>query len=226
MGILDIFKPKNKETKESVGQAPQAQSIQNNASSNASISRDNHGNIIVEYYDPVATAREFYDTTKLVINPIPTRVEGQLVYSAKVAWYGSSDCIVMDPTTGEIIGGRKGAFTDIKLEIDNERLFTDPMYQKVLMTQLLDQKRVEYRYIPMGLEEYPEQPCGNYVGRVSREYKKQFDVAVGQAIHNSPEMIEKRQRHFERIEKARQAQIAEKRAQIEKLQQEMDELNK
>lgn len=221
MGIFsNMFK---REQKKEQSETAQYTSSQQN-SSNASFSRDALGNIVVEYYDNKATATEFYDTTKLVIDPIPTQIEGKMVSSAKIAWYNESDAFYIDKD-GTPLGSRY-AFVDIKLEIDNQRLFQDPNYQRVLMTQLLDRKRVEYKYIPAGLEENPDVPCGNYVGAVGENYSKQFSNAIGRAVHSSPEMVEKRQRYLAEKEKARQAQLSKKQEELRKLQAEIDGLSK
>lgn len=220
MGIFsNMFKSKDKQTSEPIRPTPVNQTNQNMAT----FLRDDSGNIIVEYYDPVTTAREFYDTTKLVIAPNPVEIDGEKVYSAEVAWYGENDCFMLDEN-GENMG-RRSDFKSIKLEIDTDKLYSDPMYQKVLMTQLLSRNRVN-RYLQIGMEENPEHPCGNYVGRVSENYGKQFNPRIGKAVHNSPEMVEKRRIEAERKEEARQAQIAKKQEEMKRLQEEIDRLNK
>lgn len=182
--------------------------------------------IIAEYYEDDADFKKFYDTTKLVINPTPININGVPVYYAQVSWYGQTDAIYFGPNGEEM--GRRSDMTNIKLEIDMNKLCTDPQYQEVLMLGLLDKKRVE-RYMQMGLEEESKQPCGDYIGGVAlsdktMQYAKMFRTYVGQAVHSSPEMVAKRQRYQENRRMAKEKMKREKQAQIERLQREIDEL--
>ena len=89
------------------------------------------------------------------------------------------------------------------------------------MNKLLDQARV-MRYLNRGLDNNPNQPCGNYVGSILRkngEYIKIFDTEIGEAVHYSPEMTEKRREY----KQMREYSI---RKEMERKQQEMDELKR
>ncbi len=218
MGLLDrFFKPKLKEeTQEPISQNESQHSIK--------FFEDNEGkSLIVEYYDSEATAKEFYDTTKLVIDLKPNKFDGILLYSAKVAWYNEDDACFIDELGNQ--SGSKFDFTDIKVEIDMDRLYKDPKYQEVLMIKLLDKKRVEYEYIPMGLEENPNRPCGNYVGSVNKDNSKQFNPTIGRSVHYSPEMIKRRRIELERRENEKQARIRDRQEKIERLQSEINQLS-
>lgn len=57
-------------------------------------------------------------------------------------------------------------------------------------------------------------------------YSKFFSTIVGEASHNSDLMIKRRQEHRSKVEAQRQKAIAYKKAQIEKLQSEIDNMEK
>ena len=85
------------------------------------------------------------------------------------------------------------------------------------------------KYLENGLKETPEQPCGKYVGGVKKTekgYTKFFSTIVGQASHNSELMVNRRKEHREMLERKKQKDIENKRAQIEKLQREIDNMER
>ena len=107
-------------------------------------------------------------------------------------------------------------------------LQTDENYCSVVMRKLLDQKRV-IKYLEDGLQETPEQPCGKYIGGVKpteKGYGKFFSLSVGRASHNSDLMINRRREYRESIEAKKQSEIANKKAQIQQLQSEIDDMSK
>lgn len=222
MGLFDKFK---KEPDKIQKQEIPHRAIQNMEFSEI-IGKDSMKQIIAEYCDDKADFKQFYDTTRLIIEERPVEVNGTPVYSAKVAWYSQNDCVYLGENGEEY--GRKSNTTDIKLQIDMNKLYTDPEYQRVLMTQLLEQKRVE-RYMQTGMQEEPEQPCGNYVGSVdinskTGRYGKVFRSDIGKIIHGSPEMVSRRQQYRENQARAKEQIKARKQAEIERLQKEIDEL--
>ena len=114
------------------------------------------------------------------------------------------------------------------LELDLELLENDINYCNMVMKKLLDKERVE-KYLENGLEETPKQPCGKYVGGVKKTengYTKFFSTTVGQASHNSELMVNRRKEHREMLERKKQKDIENKRAQIAKLQREIDNMER
>lgn len=155
-------------------------------------------------------------------------IEGHQVHNCSVSWYGRNDCQVFDEKTGKFDSLRAQEYRGVLAEIDLELLQSDPNYCHMLMKGLLDKQRVE-RYLENGLQETPEQPCGKYIGGVrqtEKGYGKFFSTIVGKASHNSRLMINRRQEHRSRIEIQRKKAIADKKAQIEKLQSELDSMEK
>ena len=97
----------------------------------------------------------------------------------------------------------------------------------MVMKDLLSKQRVE-RYLNKGLEENPDTPCGKYIGGVRKtpenQYQKFFSVQTGKACHNSEFMVNRRREVREAEERRRQQIRAQKEAQIQKLQAELDEM--
>ena len=135
---------------------------------------------------------------------------------------------MFDEKTGQFDSLRAQEYRGVLAEIDLELLQTDPNYCNMVMKELLDKQRVE-RYLESGLQETPEHPCGKYIGGIrqtEKGYGKFFSTIVGKASHNSELMVNRKQEHREMIEKQRQKAIADKKAQIEKLQSELDSMEK
>ena len=182
----------------------------------------------VEFFDPKADFKQFYDTTRLIINKKPLIMSDKEVYNCLVSWYGSDDCQIFNENLGKFESLRATEYRNILAQIDLNLLQNDPDYCKMVMQNLLNRERVE-KYLDMGLEEMPERPCGKYIGGVmefGNQYKKFFSEAVGKASHNSETMINKRKRHRERIEYAKKMAIDRKKAEIAKLQSEIDDLSR
>jgi hypothetical protein len=187
-----------------------------------------NGNLQVEFYDNDRDFKKFYDTTRLIIGRQPLNIEGHQVYNCAVSWYGQNDCQILDKKTGLFDSLRAQEYRGVLAEIDLELLQTDPNYCNMVMKELLDKQRVE-RYLESGLQETPEQPCGKYIGGVrqtERGYGKFFSTVVGRASHNSDLMINRRKEHREMIELQRQNAIENKKAQIKKLQSELDSMER
>ena len=182
----------------------------------------------VEFYDTKANFKKFYDITRLLINKKPLIMSGKEVYNCLVSWYGSEDCQMFNENSGKFESPRATEYRNILTQIDLNLLQNDPDYCKIVMQNLLNMERVE-KYLDMGLEETPEHPCGKYIGGVMKfgnQYKKFFSETIGKASHNSETMINKRKRHRERIEYAKKMAIERKKAEIAKLQTEIDDLSR
>lgn len=216
MKLLDLFKkkkdiiPNNRE---------------NQLPFNMKFTTTSNGCMQIDFQDLNANFKKFYDTTRLITNGQPINIQGHSVYECMVSWYGSNDCIMLNEKGEEY--GRKTDYENILAELDLNLLQTNPTYAEAVMKSLLDEQRVK-RLLEMGLEEYPERPCGEYIGGIGVEegkYKKVFFANVGEASHNSTKMINKRREHKIAMENARQMSIRKKQQEIERLQDEINNLN-
>lgn len=191
--------------------------------------RDGRECLELNYYNDEKSFGQFYDTTRIIIDCDPTMKDREgSVYRAFVSWYGQDDVQILAPKME--LQSRKNQFTEVQLGLEFEKLFEDADYQKALMVHLLDQKRVQ-QYMQRGLEDNPERPCGNYVGKVIQDketgrYKKAFSIETGKAVHNSFEQIQRRIQHKAEQEKEKQARIADLRRKQAEAQIEIDELEK
>ncbi len=225
MGFFDRFK---KNDKQNIGSGVNNRQPVGQLLFDVEYSPVSNGNLQVEFYDKDSDFKKFYDTTRLIIGRQPLNIEGHPVYSCAVSWYGHSDCQMFDEKTGKFDSLRAQEYRGVLAEIDLELLQTDPNYCNMVMKGLLDKQRVE-RYLESGLQETPEQPCGKYIGGVrqtERGYGKFFSTVVGKASHNSDLMVKRRQERREMIEAQKQKAIADKKAQIKKLQIELDSMEK
>lgn len=225
MGFFDKFK---KNDKQNIGNVVNNRQSVKQLPFDIEYSTAPNGDLQVEFYDKASDFKKFYDTTRLIVGRQPLNMEGHRIYDCSVSWYGHSDCQMFDEKTGKFDSLRAQEYQRVLAEIDLELLKNDPDYCNMVMKGLLDKQRVE-RYLESGLQEMPKQPCGKYIGGVRRTekgYGKFFSMIVGQASHNSELMINKRQQHKEMIEAKRQKAIADKKAQIEKLQSELDSMEK
>ena len=182
----------------------------------------------VEFLDTQANFKQFYDTTRLIVNTIPTIIANKEVYNCLVSWYGSEDCQIFDEKLGKFESLRAKEYRNILAQLDLKLLHEDSNYCTMVMKNLLSMDRVE-KYLDMGLEDFPQRLCGKYIGGVMKSndtYIKFFSEAVGKASHTSEEMINKRKRHNERIEYAKKMAIDRKKAEISKLQAEIDDLSR
>lgn len=225
MGFFDILKKKDKKN---IGDVVNNRQPVEQLPFDIEYSPTSNGNLQVEFYDKDSDFKKFYDTTRLIIGRQPLNIEGHQVYNCAVSWYGQNDCQMLDEKTGKFDSLRAQEYRGVLAEIDLELLQRDPNYCSVVMRELLDKQRVE-RYLESGLQETPEQPCGKYIGGLGQKeigYGKFFSRSVGQASHNSELMINRRQEHRSMIEVQKQKDIEAKRAQIEKLQSELNNMEK
>ncbi len=217
MKFFNMFK-NNKETNTTeYGNTTKQSSIPHDIS----YSRENNGNIKIDFLDYNADFKQLYDSTRLVIGN-PKVIKNKLVYDCLVSWYNYSDA--------EYIGqiDSRTDYKHVLAELDISLLFTDENYCRAVMTNLLNQKSVE-KYIACGLEEHPETPCGEYIGGImlkDNSYKKYFDTVVGAEAHFSKEMIQKRATYKLQQEQKRQDRINSRKAMIQKLQEEIDEIER
>lgn len=219
MGFFDRFNKSNKNV------------IQNNTNlphkrNEIQYSYTQDGRLVVELIERETDLDQFYDTTKLVIDNVMVDLYGEYVQNCMISWYGQQDCVRLDSKGNDM--GRRGAFKNVLAQIDIGLLQNDEEYALMLMKGLMNQKRVE-QYLQNGLEEAPNRPCGNYIGGVRQSrngYEKFFNLNLGEAAHNMPQMIQRRQRFKERAQQAKLRAIAEKQAQISRLQQDIDELER
>lgn len=184
------------------------------------------GKLQVDFHNKQPDFKKFYDTTRLVIGTTPLDIANHEVYNCLVSWYGQDDCIMLDDFGNE--QSRRNDYKGVLAEIDLTLLKNDPNYCYMVMENLLDKKRVE-GYLERGFQETPEIPCGLYIGGVAKTengYKKFFNAQIGQVSHDSLIMINKREKHREELDAANKRAIADKKAQVAKLQQEIDDMEK
>lgn len=179
MGFFDIFKKKdnNENSKKTLPY---------------SIKRNDEGNIQIDYYEHKSKHDDFYDSTRLIID----KMAGDLAY-CRVSWYKQDDCVLI---VEEKEISRATHYTNVMANIDMNLLQKDPEYVCALICDLLNENRVE-RYLENGLEENPQNPCGEYMGYIKLEnnkYKKYFDPEIGRQSHYSQKMQMKRQARKER----------------------------
>lgn len=221
MGLFDRFKKDNKKIEDIKQQ-------ENSIPSNASYETLPNGNLQIEFYDENADFKKFYDTTRLIVGKQPLNMEGHTVYNCAVSWYGQDDCQVLDEKTGKFDSVGAQQYRGVLAELDMELLQNDPKYISMVMKGLLDKERVE-RYLEDGLQENPEHPCGKYIGGVrqtEKGYSKFFSTNVGKASHESELMKGRRQEYRNRLEAQRQKAIEDRKAQIAKLQGEIDNMQR
>lgn len=221
MSFLDIFKKKQgKEAMDNNTQQVEQLTF------DVEYSSTSNGNLQVEFYDKNADFKKFYDTTRLIVDRKPLDMEGHQVYNCAVSWYMKDACEMFNEETGKFENLDAEKYREVLAEIDLQLLQNDSNYCNIVMKDLLDKQRVE-RYIENGLQETPEQPCGKYIGGVrhtEKGYGKFFSIIVGQASHNSELMINKRKERRSMIEAKRQKDIADKKAQIARLQSEIQSM--
>lgn len=227
MGLFDkLFNKKEKEEKRVTP------SIQDDSRDNAVMSMTEDGRKMFEYYQAKKDFGQFYDTTRVVVNKEPRIVEGRTLYDCLVSWFGRSDAVYF--IDGVETGGRRDEYEHIVAGIDPERMQADGHYLQMVMTDLLEQKRVN-KYLERGMKEESELrsdelACGRYIGEIEQKpdgtYRKVFGARVGKVEHNSEYMKQARQVARDQRAKWRAESIARKQAEIARLQAEIDEETK
>lgn len=184
---------------------------------------------LVDFFDREADSHQLYDTTRLIVSREPLNLAEQDVYNCAVSWYSRlDDPHMLNKRTGQVESKRASEYRRILAQIDLNLLRTDSNYCKALMKGLLNKERVE-KYLKTGLEETPDNPCGKYIGGImqtEKGYVKFFSQTVGIASHYSDSMVKRRSEHRQIIERQKQSAIENKRAQIEKLQSEINDISK
>lgn len=199
------------------------------------------GQLAFEVSTPEKSLREFYDTTKIIVDDRPEIVMGKELYDCFVSWYNDSDAIMFDKN-GQMVGSRTN-YKHVISGIDVWRLRADEEYLTYVAKELFDKKRVtDYlNASKMNTQEIAEAnsklgpndrryvECGRYIGEVADRgngrFVKTFQVEIGQILHNSAEMIAERNRNRNRKISLNQERINEKREQIKKLEEEMANLH-
>lgn len=221
MGLLDMLKKKEKpqETEQIMHQKQELPY-------DIDFKVNEEGKLQIDFFDKRAEFRQFYDTTRLIIDNEITNMGETPIKQCRVSWYEKDGAIMFDRNGKDI--SRRAQYKDILADIDIRLLQTDSNYCTAVMKNLLNRTRVE-KYMQDGLKEQPDVMCGNYVGGIKlieNQYKKYFDIQVGKASHNSLEMMNRRKRYRESQEIAKQQQIRERQEKIQKLQSEIDDLSK
>lgn len=220
MGLFDRFKKQEQNVQKP--QKPQQPALPYDIK----LKVNEEGKIQIDFYDKNAEFKQFYDSTRLIIDNEKRNMGNIPIKECRISWYGKDDSIMIDREGNE--QSRRVAYQNIMTEIDIGLLQTDPNYCMMLMKNLLNKSRVE-KYLNEGLKESPDIPCGKYVGGVrviENKYRKYFDPQVGKVSHNSQEMKDKRTQYREALESAKQQIINEKQQKMARLQEEIDELSR
>ena len=224
MGILARLK-RNKEVKKEVPR-PIQPGWQPRTSVREFESKDGRVLVGIESYDIKAHEDEFYDTTHVIIDKTPIRLQGgETVYDAYVSHFSEDDAIMINKDTGKDMG-RRNNYKHVRIGVDFDRIKSDPDYTFLLANTLLDENRI-CKYIHKGLSD--QQYCGNYVGEIALidgKYRKQFTTPIGNQVHFLPDQIRARQDYQRMQDRHRQEQIAAKQAEIAKAQEELRRLQK
>lgn len=165
-----------------------------------------------------------HDNTRLLVDPNPIEINGQVVYQCTVMWFRMDDTVYI-PKGSKYDDARRDK-KKVLMGIDEQSVFTDRNYYSFMMEELLDKDRVE-RYAEMGLQEHPSQPCGEYVGYVGYkdgQLTKFFSPNVGMECHNLPYMQELRGRIRDNKRLSQVRNLQELDDQIEKLNRQRNAL--
>ena len=219
MGLFDRFKKKEKNTHQGEEQRRQELPF------DVQFSMTNDGRLQVDFYDKQAKFGQFYDTTRLIADLQQFYLGGRPVHNCLVSWYGQDDAVMFNANGMDM--GRREQYRGVLSEINLEQLQSGLNYCYRVMKDLLNKQRVE-SYLDRGLEENPETPCGKYIGGVRKtpdnQYQKFFSSEAGKACHYSDLMIQRRQQNREQKEREKQQLRDSKKAEIKRLQDELDQL--
>lgn len=197
----------------------------------ARMSETEDGRKVFEYYDANAKFGQFYDTTRVIVDKEPKIIENTELYDCMVTWFNRSNAVMLDEN-----GNEMRAYEHVIAGINPDLMNSDPTYLSAVIKKLLEKERIE-RYKSYSLKSEEEilkakdagdkqiVACGKYVGNViNREgkWRNGFMGDVGMTLHNSPEMKEERKAYKERMEEIRREKIEQKKAEIAKLQAELD----
>lgn len=215
MGLLDIFKKKEKTI-------PQSQP-QNKSPYNIKQSYINQGRyLLTDVCEARPKVGQFYDTTRVIVDRIPETINNKQLYKCLVSWYGQGDTVLV----GSNFSTLKEQFKEVLADIDPNLLATDPRYCETVVIELLNESRVD-RYLQAGLEENSQLSCGKYVGGIRqgpKGYERFFDVDTGRICHYSQDMVNKRTEHKQHKQATLEARRASLESQIQQVQGELDEL--
>ena len=190
MGFFDIFKRRKNQVKENQNFLPQNKEIYE-----IILDCTEDGKLIVEMYEKKPKVGQFYDMTRLIVDNIAVDLNGDLAQKCRVSWYMKGEREYRDPVYEYF--SAKNNYRNILANINISLILEDEDYGVFVMKQLLNQRRVT-EYLNNGLQENPDRPCGQYVGGVKRTedgYEKIFNVDLGLASHNSPEMCREREEY-------------------------------
>lgn len=217
MGLFDRFKKNKQETDKKVDNISKDYEIK------YGMSQD--GRLQIDFYDRNIKVGQFYDTTRLIVGDKTVVLANQRVQNCIVSWYRQDDTIFSDPQyENESIDAR--SYKGVLAQIDPVLLQSDEKYCSNVMRYLLNKKRVN-QYLENGLQESPEHPCGKYIGgmrKTENGYSKFFNIDAGIASHNSRLMVERRRENREKMEQKKRMEIDRKKAEIQRLQSEIDDM--
>ena len=153
MGLFDRFKKSKKEDTQVSTEQQLPFEVEFNTTTD--------GKLQVDFYDKQADFKQFYDTTRLIVNPVSINMGENQVLNGAVSWYGHDDAIYIDNYGNEMKVGRRNEYRGVLTQIDLNLLQTDANYCYMVMKNLLNKERVE-KYLSQGLEDNPQMPWWSY----------------------------------------------------------------
>lgn len=188
--------------------------------------KNKEGKIQIDFHENMKPSDQFYDTTRLIIDGDRKDIPNASLKDCRVSWYGEDDAVMFDNKGNEI--SRRTNYKNVLVDLDLKTLISNRNYCISVMKGLLNEKRVE-EYLSRGMQENPDIPCGNYLGRIDRvgnTFKKRFDPNIGRKVHNSIEMRAERRMYQKKQKENKQRAIKEKQEEIANLQSQIDDLSR
>ena len=239
MSFLDKFRKKSKNLDEQKSDLDISnnEEIKTPTSYKLKVDELPNGNYSFSFRDYKFDPKKFYDTTYVEINPNGKNIAGRTVYEASVAWYNEDDEQVYNEKTGKLEYLEKNNATKVMLEADLNSLANNPEYPQLFMRSLVSEDRVR-DYLNKGMQENPKgYKRGNYLGGVEVDKQtgkpqKIFHTSVGEAIHDSPEMVKRREEiaNIRKAELQRRIRIYEEeteknKSEVNKTKKELQEID-
>lgn len=219
MGFFDRFK-KNKKEANSIDYS-------NRNVNDIRFYKTHDKRLAIEFEEYGADFKQFYDTTRVIINSTPSFINGYPVYDCNVSWYGSNDAEIFDENGNDV--SSRTDYSMVLAQIDPIRMRQDSAYCAYVMKNLFEKSRVE-KYLENCLSDNPDTPCGNYIGGVKDKddgtFGKFFNIDIGKYVHNSKYIINIRNELKQKEQDKKNRAIEEKHAQIRKLREEIDDLSR
>lgn len=227
MGLFDFLKRDKKEELEEISRPE----IKDEVTSYLT----DEGRRVYELCETNPEIGQGYDSTRLIVDKNPKFIDGQILYDCMVSWYGENDAILFGKDGS--YQGRQFEYEHVIAGINPGLMETDPEYLNYTIKELFKQERVKkyLKWAMMTETEIDEErnigdkkacPCGRYIGEVQRREDgrlgRMFNMSIGKIMHGTAEMQSKRRAEKQAKEARRQEMLATKRAEIARLQAELE----